>query len=360
MRLIGSELHKVWTSKRFLTAFSVLLCINLALLWIMHISTGTPASAYRKMTADLADKSQQDKAAYVTQLAERCYAYRRSNGYFAGVDNSWIGILNQAVSSSLEQESLRYTKTLNEEYAFLLEIQNELEAVESYDDFLLEIEAQAGRLSGISIFQQEQTGFDMANIRASAEAYQNLAGVQIDYYPQKGLQTATGFRITDWLLVGAAFFLAAAVIQEEKEKGLLSLIGSTPNGKKPTAFAKIMAIAISLFAVVAVFYGANLLMCGAAYGLGDMARSIQSVPFLMQSVLRVNVLGYLGLFLTAKWIALFIIGMTAGFCIAAFPPQLVGLSVRGRFSRRQSVDPQRDTGNEQARRTEVCKLRQPA
>ncbi|MEG2843230.1 MAG: hypothetical protein RR900_07070, partial [Ruthenibacterium sp.] len=68
-------------------------------------------------------------------------------------------------------------------------------------------------------------------------------------------------------------------------------------------------LGISLLAVLLLLYGVNLLYCGVAYGLGDFGRSIQSVPALMRSTLKLNVGQYLGLFLLTKWAAALVSGV---------------------------------------------------
>ena len=72
----------------------------------------------------------------------------------------------------------------------LSKLQSEYDTVAAYSDFLAGVQPTASQLSGISIFQNDRTGYDMKNIELTAQVYAGLTETPIDYYPQKGLYTA--------------------------------------------------------------------------------------------------------------------------------------------------------------------------
>ena len=59
IRLLSAELRKVWHSRFFLLAFSVLLGANLFLLWFGtgHTPGNVPSSAYRKLEQQISGMS---------------------------------------------------------------------------------------------------------------------------------------------------------------------------------------------------------------------------------------------------------------------------------------------------------------
>lgn len=65
------------------------------------------------------------------------------------------------------------------------------------------------RLSGLSIFQNEQSDFERESILRTAAVYENLQGISIDYSPQKGLYTAISYAFTDLFLLAARNMAAA-------------------------------------------------------------------------------------------------------------------------------------------------------
>ena len=111
------------------------------------------------------------------------------------------------------------------------------------------------------------------------------------------------------ILLAAMLLLALLLVRQERDSGLLSLVRSMPGGRFKTAAAKLAAFAVSLLAVLTVLYGVNLAYCGAAFGLGPLTRTIQSVPALMRCTMQITVGEYLVRFLLAKWAGAFVMGL---------------------------------------------------
>lgn len=316
IRLVRFECIKIWSSRRFLAALAALFALNFFLLWLLGGFDAGAVSAYRELSGALNGLNPDEKLAFIDGEAERARALavidevvtreERDGIYDAETRSRYPELFTEPYLRLYfsERSDPGYTGNLAENASFILRIKNEADEVSGHPEFILEMEQKAARLSGISIFQSDETGFDALNISASAKAYARLRGVEIDYYPQAGLQCAINFGATDWLLLGAALFVALTALSEEREKGLLRLTRSTPAGKRKTAAAKIAAVLLSLMACVILFYGSNLSFCSLALGLGDLSRSVQSAPFLMHSVLRVSVGEYILLFLAAKSAAL--------------------------------------------------------
>lgn len=83
-----------------------------------------------------------------------------------------------------------YTDSLSLDYALLSQLVSEYDTVAGYGDFLDSVQTKAGQLAGISIFQNDETGYDLKNIEVTAAVCAGLGETAIDYYPQKGLYTA--------------------------------------------------------------------------------------------------------------------------------------------------------------------------
>ena len=66
-RLVGSELRKIWHSRFFLLAFTVLLGANLFLLWFGTGRTpgNVPAAAYRILEETLVGQSMEEMDAFL-------------------------------------------------------------------------------------------------------------------------------------------------------------------------------------------------------------------------------------------------------------------------------------------------------
>ena len=179
----------------------------------------------------------------------------------------------------------------------------------AYTDFLDGVQTKATQLAGISIFQNDKTGYDLKTIEATAKVYAGLTATEIDYYPQKGLYTAISYAFTDLILLASMLLLALILVRQERDSGLLSLVRSLPGGRLKTALAKLAAFAASLLVVLTVLYGVNLAYCSASFGLGSLNRTIQSVPALMRCTMQITVGQYLLRFLLAKWAGAFVMGL---------------------------------------------------
>jgi len=161
--------------------------------------------------------------------------------------------------------------------------------VAGYTDFLDSVQTKANQLSGISIFQNDETGYDLKSIEVTAAVYAGLDETAIDYYPQKGLYTAISYTFTDLILLASILVLALLLVRQERDSGLLSLVRSLPAGRLHTALAKLGSFALSLLAVLVLLYGVNLAYCAATFGLGPLSRTIQSVPALMRCTMQITV-----------------------------------------------------------------------
>lgn len=292
IRLIGTELYKLWMKKSFLVVVFLLAVANVFFLW--HDNAGEsgeiPASAYRKMTENMSGMTMEEKDDYLKRCKNR---------------------LQIIASEGVSEESLIFTNDVNSESRFLSEIQKEFEEVNGYGEFLESVLNKADQLSQISIFQSDddETSYNQKCIDMDKETYSKLTDIETDYEPQKGLMTALSFDFTDKILLIFMMFLSFVLIYDEKNQGLLRLIGVTPGGRVKTGAAKFAAQSLSLAFMVCMLYGVNLGICARLYGLGDLSRSLQSVPDLMHSTWQISVTGYLGLFLLAKCAAAIIIGL---------------------------------------------------
>ena len=321
LSLISAELRKVWRSRFFLLAFCVLLAVNLFLLWFGtgHTPGNVPAAAYQTLEREISGMSMQEMDIFLHDALTRTQGL----SHIAGVlrEEAWNGgrqseYLRTEYAEDFETyydlyiagNFLHYGETLAQEYRFLNTIVLEFEQVNGYEEFLDSIDQKADQLASISIFANSAGGYDMENIRTTQDAFRDMRGTPILYYPQKGLMTALDFALTDVVAVFAMVLIATVLVRTERDNGLLALIRATPAGRLATAGAKLAALSVSLFVVLVGLYGVNLAYCGALYGLGPLSRTIQSVPGLMRSTWKLTVGGYLGCFLLSKWAAALVCG----------------------------------------------------
>lgn len=329
-RLFCAKLRKLWRSRAFCVALAALMSVNLFLIWSETKPSGgqNASTAYHAMQAALTDKSMEQKGIFLAEEYDRIRAMQIINSVLQ--QEAWNG---GAVDTRLRDKYvpefaayydaycaggyLTYTQNLNDEYRFITRIKTEYDTVAGYDAFLDSVSEKAAQLSSISIFANSSDPYSMRNIKLTALAYEDMRSVVVNYTPQYGVTTALDFSLTDMVAVLLLLLLATVLVREEKDNGLLRLIRSAPAGRSKTAIAKWLALAASLFFVLMALYGVNLLYCQTAFGLGDLSRSIQSVPLLLRSTLNLSVGQYLGLFLFTKWLAALVAGTWVLFIMLA-------------------------------------------
>ena len=321
MSLFFAELRKVWGGRVFPVLLAILASANLLLLWMGTRPTAKqpPASAYRAVGAELNGKSMEEKGTYLREKCEEIESLVKIGQYYRELAYGDYALTqfrqeNAAMFDAYEQEYkdksyTLFTDNLNTEYRLFSQLQNEYNTVAGYGDFLQGVQAKATQLSGISIFQNDRTGYDLKNIELTAQVYAGLTETPIDYFPQKGLYTAISYAFTDLILLASMLLLALILVRQERDSGLLSLVRSLPGGRLKTALAKLAAFAASLLVVLMVLYGVNLAYCSASFGLGSLNRTIQSVPALMRCTMQITVGQYLLRFLLAKWAGAFVMGL---------------------------------------------------
>ena len=322
MSLFFAELRKVWGGRVFPVLLAILASANLLLLWMGTRPTANqpPAAAYRAVGAQLDGLTMEEKGAYLHGKYTEIESLVKIGGFYRDMAYAGSSYLqayrdeNAAMFDAYEQEYkdksyTLFTDNLNTEYRLFNQLQNEYDTVAAYTDFLDGVQTKATQLAGISIFQNDKTGYDLKNIEATAKVYAGLTATEIDYYPQKGLYTAISYAFTDLILLASMLLLALILVRQERDSGLLSLVRSLPGGRLKTALAKLAAFAASLLVVLTVLYGVNLAYCSASFGLGSLNRTIQSVPALMRCTMQITVGQYLFRFLLAKWAGAFVMGL---------------------------------------------------
>lgn len=328
LKLIRSELLKLWMKKSFWGILIVLVAVNVLLLWYTENSRAgaPPPCAYTKLAGEIKALSEDEKIRFIDEKLQMLTAV----GVFkeismiemeAGEPSEYAAALIAQMKeehpylekyrSVFESKTyLSYTSSLESEAGFITEIHDEISKVSEYPVMLSDIEKQAKKLSRVSIFGGE-TGdsFSSRNIIKTAEDYEGMSDIRIEYGVSKGFTTATDFPVTDIIAILMMFFLGALLIYNEKDKGLFPLIKSASRGRGTTAAAKMCALLVNMLIITLLLFGANMLYTGLFYGLPDMRHSLQSIPQFLSSTLKINIGQYLLLFLASKFFAYFTVSL---------------------------------------------------
>lgn len=306
MRQIRFELRKIWGARAFCLLVALLLGCNLFFLWndTRQEKGCPPAQAYRLLDEEL-DKTNLPAALETLQrqikLLDGVSSLQRYIQQGITQGDRFLALWEEYGGAYTEQAYLRYCADIKQERNLLTDVYGELDAIAQYRAFIDSLDNRAQGLAGLSIFRQD--AYLQRNIEKTQRDFAHLHGVQIEYSTAQGLALALDSETMDLFLFFAIFLVAAFSIQKEKDSEMLCFIQTTPKGRRQTAWAKLAAAFLSNFGVVFLLYGVRLLYCAFRFGLGDLARPIQSVPQYVYCTLPVTEGEFILLFLLFKWLA---------------------------------------------------------
>ncbi len=271
MRVVSTELRKLFSSKIFLLIIATAFVLNGYLMFRTANSGEVKPSDYKEVYSAIEGLSAEEKLDW---LDERLQEYMGQHHYSFGV---------------------------------LYELYEECYNVVHYKDYLDNIDAQAESMTSISIFSKKGT-FNYRNIQKTPPAYDSVRDVQPEFGVSKGILLATDNGFTDILLGFILLFALLSIMISDREQGMSSLLFSLKNGRGYLMSAKIIALAATVLGSVVLIYAENLIISETIYGLGELSRPIQSVNGFLGCNIKISVLAYLILYLLFKFSALFLIG----------------------------------------------------
>ena len=323
IRLTLFEMGKIIRKTSFWIGLIILAVINIFLLWYVNLPEDMEPklSAYKAFQKDISGMSENEKIKYVKDMYEKMEGIDFVNEItnlksMGGVEKN-IGENKLKENPNLfqkyskmykENNYLKYTDTLDAEDKFVKEVFREMNAVDSYYEYLEKVQKNKSDLNGISIFaENKKNNFSGRNIDKSALDYKKMGDVKTKFYPSKGVKGAMENHITDLLLIMAVFLVAGGLIYEEKEKKLFYITRATAGGRGKSIGAKILTSLICNVIIALLLVGENIIFYGFTVGFGDVTRSIQSVYGYMESCLKINVWQYMVLSVITKAMVMFAI-----------------------------------------------------
>lgn len=275
MKLLTSEWRKLWLSPSFLGLAAALHFLNAILLCTRGTAGDVSPKVWREVWQKLSSFPEEERAPRVQKQ------YEKMKGRIFTAD---------------EYERIQALRKLNRQAAVL----------QSYEDWLEEIEERAKRQERISIFQREDP-FSDRNARKTAEDFADLKGVSPVLINSGGFLAGISFAGTDGMVLGLLFYMALFWFYREKEQGLTALL--LPQ-------ARLLALFLGSICVNLSFWGENLLLSCLQYGAPVWRSPIQSVEGYENCVLKMTVGEYLLLFLTCKIVVTFLLALIfAFFCL---------------------------------------------
>lgn len=320
MRLFRYELLKIATKKLCWGFLAAALAVNVLALWWLNRPGGLPHADTKAVYDTIRNREPENKLEYVQEQIDLMDAYSAKESYALALESNmecqeeYLAALRE----EYEAASARFGNKLDRDitgaqaaaqkeiYAELLENLSE----DKYAAYLQYVENQAAISLGSSIFGSSLDDFSRRNTEKTRDDFSVMKDIKTTYDVNTGLSLLFNSPSTDILLLILIVAVCLALITEEKDKRLFLLIKATPGGKGRTIAAKLGAMAVCVVATNLLIFACNIFYASSVYGLGDLSRSIQSVPDMMGSTMRLSVSQFIVLFFTVKTAGLFAVGMT--------------------------------------------------
>lgn len=163
------------------------------------------------------------------------------------------------------------------------------EYLNRYPVFLKNTVENGSRMGMLSMYQ---SGFGSESLKKTTELYKALGETRVQAGENRGIVLLIQYQLTDLFLL-VFLFLIVMEFQAERKKGLTYLVRSTIGGRSKLYLQRMAILAFSTFVGAICFYGANLVGILFGFGLGDLSRSLQSLPEFMKCPYGITIGAYL-------------------------------------------------------------------
>ncbi len=163
------------------------------------------------------------------------------------------------------------------------------EYLNRYPVFLKNTVENGSRMGMLSMYQ---SGFGSESLKKTTELYSALGETRVQAGENRGIVLLIQYQLTDLFLL-VFLFLIVMEFQAERKKGLTYLVRSTIGGRSKLYLQRMAILAFSTFVGAICFYGANLVGILFGFGLGDLSRSLQSLPEFMKCPYGITIGAYL-------------------------------------------------------------------
>ncbi len=271
MRLLATELKKLFSHEIFILMIAAVFILNAYLMFRTANSGEIVSADYRKVYDVLDEMTDEEKY-------------------------EWLDAQLNDFSHAPEYK-----------WDVMGELRDECNDVLTYKDYLESIKSQAKSMSSVSIFAKPDT-FNYRSIQKTPPAYENMQDVEPVFDRSKGIILATDNSFTDILCGFILLFAVLSVMLYDREQSISGFLFSMRRGRGYLIITKLAVLAITLFGAVLLLYAENLIISAYLYGLGDMSRPIQSLNGFIGCNLKISVLQYLILYVLFKFTAVFCVG----------------------------------------------------
>ncbi|MBQ7145209.1 MAG: hypothetical protein IJR95_00360 [Lachnospiraceae bacterium] len=249
-------------------------------------------------------------------------------GYGLGLLGGWLGdgtdvLKEEAAQYRVQLEAIK-TIPLSDAVPYLegreapvsLELKKTVEHLLDYPDYMEYVQQQAARMSKSKLAGGDPDSFVYRNIQKTAADFAQIRDVEVKLGSQKAVTAWISERSPE-LFSAMGILLVVISFIDEKKKGLLALIRSCPKGRKSLSIRRMGTLLFFSVFFTFIFSVLPLLISFLIYGgWDDLGCPIQSLPLFGTCMLRVNVGGWIGLYLLVRIFSGFALGVLLWFILS--------------------------------------------
>lgn len=323
MRLLQAELQKLFSKHIFDYCLILFLAANMIILVYTQSNDFTVKTIhvfpelYNDLIADCENKTTDEALRYLNGYDSAITIHILIDKIEGEKDPEKLEIRKQSLEQEKEKNPIAYelSKTLDltkEEIGICSVLIDDLKAqCKSHTSFtqgIDEMEQRAAQQAYFSIFSEEGA-FAKANTKKTLADFQSMKGRTVTIGNNAAVTSATTFNITDYFVFAIIFAACIFLFTTERDKNLYCLIRSTKRGRLPLIAAKLSALGIVTVFVSIVYYLSTIAAAVYYTGLGDVSRTLQSVPLFHNCNLELTISQYLILWVLSKTAAMLAVAM---------------------------------------------------
>ena len=184
-------------------------------------------------------------------------------------------------------------------------VRSDIAKVEGYRDYLDKIAITARNYGKMSIFGNNDE-FSGQNIKKTAEIYASLPEIKTEPGPTRGIVMASQYSGSFVLSLLFIVYIVFSLVIKEKEIGSLNLTMATKLGHVDHGLSKLLVCLLASVIITLVLEAENWIIASFTYSLGDMGRSIQSIPEYQPCIFNVSIRGFIVMSVCLKAVCVYL------------------------------------------------------
>lgn len=323
MRLILFEIHKLFSKRVFVSCVVLFLVANVLILTYSQSENLTTKTIhdypmiYSELILGCKDKTTHEALEFLDEYNSAIVIRAILDKIDTETDPKMLEMRKQYLKSQKEKNPAAYDIAISLEMSedetlfssiLIDELKSQCKSHTSFTQGIEEMEQRAAQQKFFSIFS-EDGAFANANTKKTLSDFQCMKGREVTVGNNAAVISATTFEITDYFVLALVFAACIFLFTTERDKNLYCLIRSTKMGRFPLITAKLSALGIIAVCVSIVYYLSTIATAAYYTGLGDISRTIQSVPLFYNCNLKLTIGEYLIVWVISKTAAMLAVAM---------------------------------------------------